>query len=156
MRLLETVESCEVTVQDDNSVTWTARGRVDGDGSGGNVERDPCFQPETSLKVNGVSLNSRKVKFIVVTPEIIRGVAGVVLGCQAYVFYRGVEVAMVVGDVGPHSRLGEMSMAGEDAFNLPDSPIDGGDDLPDISYRILPGIPAEVDGITYPLQPYEE
>jgi hypothetical protein len=152
MKILETVEACEVTVQDDGSVTWTARGRIDGDGSGGNPYNDPCWQGETSLKVNGVSLNAEVVPFCVATPEIEDGVEPIVLGCQAWIMFKGKEIAAVVADTGPHNRLGEMSIAAAKALGIPDSPIDGGDDNPEITYRIEPGVPAVVNGITYPLQ----
>lgn len=155
MTRLSTIEGCPVNMEDVGRVrvSWTARGRIDGDGSGGNPYKDPCFQSATSLKVNGVSLNAEKVPFFVVPRSVILAVKGVVLGCQGFVTYKGKRKPFVVADEGPDDRLGEMSIFGAELFGIPSSPINGGDDDADIFYECFPDVPAEVDGIIYPLQP---
>lgn len=153
MKVITVIEGCEVSLQDDGSVTWTARGRIDGDGSGGNTYHDPYFQGETSLKLNGKSLNAEGDFFIVVPPQVVKGVRSVVLGCQAWVMHKGHEIAAVVGDIGPKTRLGEMSIAAANALGIVSNPLTGGDDNPEIFYRIQPGLPAKAGGKTYNLQP---
>jgi hypothetical protein len=139
-QIIATIEESAVTL-DDN------------DGSGGNPEGDPDHQDETSLRHGGKSLNAQKVPFIVVPPAILRGVRPVVLGCQAQVVWKGVKIAAVVGDIGPHTKLGEISVECARRLGMNPSPIHGGIASPSVFYTILPGIPAVVDGITYQLQP---
>lgn len=139
---------------DDFSVTFRAKAAIDGDGTGSS-HSDPDFQGETSLKHNGQSLNSDEDKYIVVPPAVIQGVRGVVLGSQAHVLHTvtGVETYAVVGDIGPHAKLGEISIACARALGIPSSPTTGGEDRHVLRYTIRPGVPAVVDGKHYVLQP---
>ena len=104
--------------------------------------------------------DSVTVPFIVVPPMIIRGVAGVVMGCRAVVTNTksGESVEAVVADVGPANKLGEISLACARAIGVPAGegtthPANsGGVDEPIIHYQLFPGIAAVVEGVTYPLQ----
>jgi hypothetical protein len=77
-------------------------------------------------------VDSATVPFIVVPPLIIRGVAGVVLGCRCVVTNTrtGQSVEAVVADTGPSDHLGEISIACAQAIGV----------------RIGPTHPAQGDG----------
>lgn len=151
LRTIATIEGCLIAERPDLSVIYTARGRVDDDGSG-SAHGDPGQERTTSLLVDGRPLNADTDRYIVVPPQIVRGVGGIVLGCQAYVTHYGVTRAAVVGDVGPRDRLGEMSIAMCIALGIDPNPNTGGEDRPIIQYRLLPGVAARVNGVAYPLQ----
>lgn len=148
---LATIENCAVTLQNDGRVSYVAKAAIDGDGTGAS-HGDPDFQPRTSLKPN---LNSDVDRYIVVPPAILKGVTPVVLGCQAYVIntLNGLFTDAVVGDVGPRTKIGEISIACAKALGIPSSPTSGGESRHVISYIITPGQPATVNGKTYALQP---
>jgi hypothetical protein len=134
---------------------WDANMAIDCDGSGGNPDGDPYFQPDTSLHHNGKALNAYEVPFIVVPPAVINCVGPVVLGCMAAVINleTGDSTPAVVGDVGPGDKIGEASCECADRVGLDGNPNHGGCDENCIRYMIWPGVPAEVDGVTYALQP---
>lgn len=138
---------------EDGSCEYTGDMDVDVDGSP-NWRRDPYGQPETTLHHEGKPINSDKVRGIVLPPECIKAVGPIVLGCKAEVEYRDVRVTAVVFDVGPHFKLGEGSAALANALGINPDPNNGGEDDVVVKYRWWPGIPAEVDGVTYDLQPY--
>lgn len=153
-RIIATTEGEPITEGDDLSVTFKSCVRIDGDGTGSS-HGDPDFQNETSLKHNGQSLNADVDKYIVVPPAIIQGVKGIVLGSQAHVLHTvtGAETYAVVGDIGPHSKLGEISIACARALGIPSSTTTGGEDRHVLRYTIRPGMAANVDGVDYELQP---
>lgn len=159
MSKLIVIESEVVWLHEDGSLTFRAKMAIDGDGSGGNVwhEPEPPWQPETSYKVNGVSLNPNKVPFIVLPPQIILAVDPIVLGCKAMTWniMEGIKVPSMVGDVGPRTKLGEGSVENARRLKVPESPISGGVDDHIIFYRVWPGVPAVIDGVTYKLQKYQ-
>jgi len=103
-------------------------------------------------------VDSATVPFIVVPPMIIKGVAGIVIGCRAIVTNakNGQSVEAVVADGGPSNHLGEISVACARAIGIPTGtthPANGGGaSSPDIHYRLFPGVAAVVNGVTYPLQ----
>ena len=136
---------------------------------------DPCpgaYLSATSLHLlgpDGKSLpksspfryvDSATVPFIVVPPTIIRGVAGVVLGCRATVTNtkNGKSVDAVVADVGPSNKIGEVSLACANAIGIPAGdgathPANsGGVDEHIIHYQLFPDVAAVVGEVTYPLQ----
>lgn len=153
-RILCTIEGEDVTEFEDGRVSFRAKAAIDGDGSGSS-HGDPDFQNDTSLHHNGKPLNSDVDKYIVVPPQIIRGVKGVVLGSQAFVknLKTGLSHSATVGDEGPPNKIGELSIALADALGIPDSPTRGGDDVHEIEYNVWPGKPAVVNGKQYSLQP---
>lgn len=154
MRVLAIIEGEPITELSDGSVTYRAKAAVDTDGSGP-LHGDTCAQSETSLKLQGKSLNADMDCYIVVPPIIIASVKGIVLGCQAHVsnLKTGLGCNAVVGDIGPHKKLGELSVACARALGIPSSPVDGGLEEHIIFYHIRPGVPAEVNGKLYVLQP---
>lgn len=151
MKIIATIEDCDIVEQADGSVTWTAKMAIDGDGVGPS-HGDPDYQNHTSLKPD---LNADVDQYIVVPPAIIKGVVGIVLGCAGTVKNQinGLICDVVVGDVGPHNKLGEASIATAKALGVPASPTSGGNASHVFEYTIRPGVPAIVNGKTYALQP---
>lgn len=133
---------------------WTAGMMVDVDGSGLS-HGDPCYQPDTTLHLNGAPLNADLDRYIVVPPQIRNAVMPIVMGCQAQVINtdNGLHTDAVVGDVGPHKKIGEASRAVALALSINPSPVSGGEERHVIRYRIRPGIAAVVLGKAYDLQP---
>src|SRR6266446_7668301 len=97
---------------------------------------DPCpgaFVSATSLHLPGKDgkplprsspfkyVDSATVPFVVVPPMIIKGVAGVVMGCRAVVTNtkNNQSVEAVVADGGPSNKLGEISLACAKAIGGP-------------------------------------
>lgn len=153
-KLLATIEGCDITLFDDGTVKYTAKFAVDTDGSGP-LHGDPDAQADTSLHLNGKALNADVDKYIVVPPAIIHGVGPVVLGCQAFArnTRNGMKSEAVVGDIGPHKKLGEGSVALAKALGINPSPTRGGEDAHIVEITILPGQAAAVDAKQYTLQP---
>jgi hypothetical protein len=152
-KILATIEGRDITLLDDGRVTWQSFGRIDDDGSG-QGHKDKFHQSDTSLHLDGKPLDADVDRYIVVPPQILTGVDPVVLGCQAYVIYGNMFTQAVVGDIGPHKRLGEMSIACAVALGINPDPNIGGVDWPKVSYTIIPGLPAVVGTKTYILQPW--
>lgn len=150
MRIIAHIEGEDITELDDLSVRYKAKAAIDSDGVGPH-HGDHTAQNETTYKPD---LNADVDKYIVVPPAIIQGVVGVVMGCQAHVINttNGMSTDAVVGDVGPHKKLGEISCATATAIGLNPSPVSGGIDNHVIEYRLYPGKAAIVDGKTYTLQ----
>lgn len=73
---------------------------------------------------------------------------------KASISYKGRECPCVVGDVGPRSKLGEASPAAAEAVGINGDPNTGGIDTPRVLFEIWPGVPAQVNGVIYQLQPY--
>lgn len=152
MKTLAVIQGCPVVQHDDGSLTFTAPAMIDGDGRGPS-HGDPDYQPDTSLHDDGEPLNSDADRYVVVPPQIRDGVPGVVLGCQARVVNTrtGRATDAVVGDIGPKSKLGEISIATARAIGVPASPTTGGEEQRVIAYTIWPGKPAIVCGKSYAL-----
>jgi len=150
MRILDHIQTHDVILDDDGSVSYTAKADIDSDGTGPH-HGDRTAQNDTSLHFECRPLNADVDRYIVVPPQIRNAVAGVVLGCQAHVTFNGRTVTAVVGDIGPRAKLGEMSIACARALGIPDSPVSGGV-ASGVTYRFEPGIPAIVDGKQFLLQ----
>jgi Fungal chitosanase of glycosyl hydrolase group 75 len=155
VRIIATIENETVTELNDGSVTYRSLARVDTDGSG-DLHGDPFGQHDSSLHWKGRALDADVDKYVVVPPAIIQGVKPVVLGCQAHVLNlsNGRSSEAVVGDIGPHDKLGEVSNSCALALGLDPSPIDGGTEDHIIFYHLVPGQAANVDGKQYSLKPY--
>lgn len=153
MRIIANIEGEDVTEQDDCSVTFRAKAAVDTDGSGP-LHGDPDAQADTSLHRDGQPLNADIDRYIVTPPAIIAGVKGIVLGCAALVTNTrtGKSTRAVVGDIGPHRKIGEISRATAMALGIDPSPTRGGEDAHVIQYTLWPGIAAVVDGVQYALK----
>ena len=151
MRVIATIEGEDITENDDLSVSYRAKAAIDSDGVGPH-HGDHTAQDQTTYKPD---LNADEDKYIVVPPAIRDGVKGVVMGCLANVTNtkNGRHTAAVVGDIGPHKKLGEISCACASAIGLNPSPVSGGIDEHVIEYVLWPGTAAIVDGKQYHLQP---
>ncbi len=140
-QVLATVEDQPI-YWDGKTVSYNGYGRIDDDGTGG-AHGDPYHQSDTSLHNDGHPLNADVDRYIVVPPQILDGVKPIVLGSKAVVTYQEKTADAVVGDVGPHHRLGEMSMALASALGINPNPNIGGVDSPVVHYEITPGVAAE-------------
>lgn len=160
MKLLLTItskgEGYTANVFDNQDGSYEFIGDMDNDVDGTPYwNQDDYGQPDTSLHYNGQPINGDKVPFIVLPPDIILAVPGIVLGCKAQATYRGITVPGVVADVGPHKKLGEGSPAMLRALGAPAYRNgNGGIDAPVVHYKFWPGVPAVVNGVTYKLQRY--
>jgi hypothetical protein len=145
MKIIETVQNRDVFLLDDKSGLWIAGMMIDGDGAGGNAEGDPDWQSTTSLRhADGSFLNLRTESVIVVPPEVLYGFQGRVLGCKAEVrnLTNGLVAPAVVGETGPHGKLGEASIHTASLLQVPSNPRTGGNSLAVFAYRIWPDVPA--------------
>lgn len=149
-RLIATIENESIVEEEDGRVHWKSKAAIDSDGVGPH-HGDRTAQNQTTYKPN---LNADIDRYIVVPPAIIHGVEGIVIGCQARVTntINGQDTDAVVGDVGPHLKLGEISCACASAIGLNPSPVDGGVDAHVIQYEIWPGKAAWVGERVYTLQ----
>lgn len=152
-KIIDTIEGEPITLGDDGKIRFKAKAAIDGDGVG-KSHGDPDFQNRTSLRHNGNFLNADNDRYIAVPPAIIAGVAPIVLGSQAQVTntITNKTCTAVVGDVGPHRKLGEISIACAAAIGIDPSPTRGGVERHVVEYVISPGVAAVVDGVTYQLQ----
>lgn len=153
MRIIDTIESEPIIEDIDGQVHFKAKAAIDGDGVG-SPHGDPDYQPNTSLKLNGQYLNADEDKFIALPPQVILGVVGIVLGCQVHIkdTVTNLETDAVVGDIGPHRKIGEISIACAKALGIDPSTTTGGEDRHVVEYQFWPGRHAIVDGKEYNLQ----
>lgn len=151
--ILAVIEGEPIIVHNDGSISYHAKFAVDTDGSGP-LHGDPCAQRDTSLHFDGKPLNADVDKYSVVPPAILNGVNGVVLGCRMHCrnLENGLESSAVVGDVGPHKKLGEGSAALASALGINPSPVSGGRAEHIVFWQLWPGEAATVNGKTYTLQ----
>lgn len=156
-RTIATIQGCDIILHNDGRCSMLADADIDCDGSGGNPDNDPYFQPDTSLHHDGKALNAYKVPFMVLPPSALLKVIPIVLGCKCRVHYRetGEIEDGVVGDIGPTFKVGELSVEYAKRIGMPHNPNHGGtSDFRMVLYEWWPGVPAMVDGIQYHLQPY--
>lgn len=96
-------------------------------------------------------VDSTFVPYVVVNPIVRKHAAGIVIGCKAWVTYKGKSVEAVVADVSGVADIGELSIAAAKALGIPPSPRTGG--VPKgVEFEFWPGTPAHVNGETYELQ----
>lgn len=96
-------------------------------------------------------VDSETVPYVVVPPKVRQLAKGIVLGCKAMVTYKGKTVDAVVADIGPGSKIGELSIAAARAVGIPTSPKTGGLETNSVLYELFPGTAAVVNGVTYVL-----
>ncbi len=160
-KTIAVIQGCPIYEAADGRCWMTADADIDCDGvddggSPNNEYHDPYYQPDTSLHNNGQALNALTERYMVLPPAAINGVKGVVLGCQCRVHYlqTGIIKDGVVGDVGPSSKVGELSVAFAQGLGMPHNPNTGGESsFAMVVYEWWPGVPAFVDGVHYHLQP---
>lgn len=100
-------------------------------------------------------VDAETVAGVVVSPKIIDGVPGIVLGCRVRITWRGRSVECVTFDVGPRYKCGEISIAAAKPFRdlgMSSSARSGGIEENEVLYELWPGIPAVLGDVTYPLQ----
>ena len=154
--LLATIQGSEIWLYTDEStgqeiVRFTADMDIDCDGSGGNPNNDPYFQPDTRLHFRGRPLHAELIPYIVVPPIILAKTKGKVLGSSCLVSRGKRSCFAVVGDSGPRAKVGEGSPALARALGLNDNPNHGGTSEFEITYEIEVGKPAVVS-VTFDLQ----
>lgn len=145
-----------ITANGNETVHFVADADIDADGSGGNPDRDPYFQADTSLHgPDGRALNAYQVPFVVVPPLVCQKTRGMVLGSECLVTHTMTkrQVLCVVGDLGPQSKVGELSVAAARAIGVPWNPVRGGESRKIIDYEIRVGKPAVINGVRYALKP---
>jgi hypothetical protein len=123
------------------------------DGSG-LAHGDPYHQAQTAYYNGGKFLNADLDKYIVIPPQIRSMVPPVVMGCQARLtnLQTGVWHAAVTGDIGPDEKTGEAAYCLAKIVQ-PDVTYNSGDSELIYLYELWPGIPAQVEGKTYKLEP---
>jgi hypothetical protein len=87
-------------------------------------------------------VDAETVPYIVVPPMIVRKTYGVVRGAKARASWNGNSVDCVVAELGPHDRIGELSIAAARALGIPASPREGGLDRPEVWYELWPDVAA--------------
>lgn len=145
-----------VTVMGLEIVYFTAKAAIDADGSGPRTPGD-TYEPDTTLHgPDGKALNAWVTPFVVVPPLVCQKTKGVVLGSECLVtnVLTRQSCLAVVGDIGPHLKIGEISPACAKQIGVNPSPVTGGEDRHIIDYEIRVGKPATINGITYKLKPY--
>lgn len=123
------------------------------DGSGPS-HGDPSYQSETAYYNSGKFLNADKDKYLVIPPQIRKGVPPVVMGCMGRVTNLRTSVSSyaVTGDIGPDDKTGEAAYCLAKIVN-PKITHNTGDSSRIYLYELWPGVPAVVDGKTYKLEP---
>jgi hypothetical protein len=154
VKTLFVIDGEPVILYDDGWIRFRSNLDIDNDGSGP-AHGDTDEEPDTSLHFNGLPLNADIDKYFVVPPQIILAVPEIVLGCQGRLTRLSTKVSSpaVVGDVGPHKKLGEAAYILAKTVN-PNVGHNSGDERHDYLYELKPGSPAVVDGKTYNLQAY--
>lgn len=147
--IIATIQGCPITLitADDGSevVEFTADADIDCDGLGGNPFRDPYFQADTKLHNEGKALYAERENYVVVPPVVVEKTKGIVFGSRVTCLNEsnGKKAVGVVGDEGPRSKIGELSVAFAEALGLDGNPNHGGTDRKIIQYRIEVGVPAD-------------
>lgn len=149
------IQGCPIVLErmpdGSEKVTFTADADIDCDGTGGNPHRDPYFQSDTTLHNHGKALCAEKENYVVVPPVVRQKTKGIVLGCMVGCVNtkNGKTAWGVVGDIGPRTKVGEVSVAMAEALGLSGNPNTGGTSEHIIQYTIFVGQAAE----GYTLQP---
>lgn len=155
MKVLATIQGCNI-YEDDNGRCWMmADADIDSDGRNLNFDNDPYYQNDTTLHNNGQALDAYEERYMVLPKAAINGATGIVMGCQARVHYlrSGLIRTGVVGDQGPTFKVGELSVCYARDLAMPHNPKTGGEsNFNMVIYEWWPGTPAVVDGYTYTLQ----
>jgi hypothetical protein len=126
-------------VSDDGTIYFYCKADIDGDGSGPKTH-DPTRQYDTNLHdANGKALDSTKVPWIVLPlvnkANTLQG-AGVRLGDLAYIWRENSHGEVthscfaVYADLGPNSKLGEISIRAAELLGVPSNPNTGGIQTP--------------------------
>lgn len=76
------------------------------------------------------------------------------MGCRAVLTNteKNIKIEGVVGDGGNSNEMGEISRAAAEQLSIPGNARDVETSAPLLQMEIYPGVPAVVNGVTYPLQ----
>jgi hypothetical protein len=133
------------------AVYYLAKMDIDADGSPRAKEIDPKDgSVNTSLRYpDKSSVNAETMPYFVMPGGKYQPL-NIALGDIAAVRYKGKVGFPVFADVGPAKKLGEGSMALASELDIPNSPINGGIQTPDVEYIVFPrsgdGTPGTKDG----------
>lgn len=141
-------------VPEEGKCFWIGDWDNDCDGPNGNPDKDKYWQPETSLRLRGQSIDSYKVPGIVVPLWLPAAVGPIVLGCLARVtdLRTMKQIYAVVYDKGPTNKVGEGSCRAAKLLGINPNPNNGGVDQNVILFECWPGKAALIEGIQYDLQ----
>jgi hypothetical protein len=122
------------------------------DGSGPDYD-DPHHQAQTAYYNDGKFLNADIDKYIVIPPQIRKGVIPAVMGCQGRMTNLGTGQwsAAVTGEIGPDDKTGEAAYCLAKELQ-PKITHNSGDSRLIYLYELWPGLPAVVDGKLYKLE----
>jgi hypothetical protein len=100
-------------------------------------------------------VDSNAVPYLVLPGHWRAAAQGIVCGCRSTITDTETGRVLECGafDFGPRAKLGEASIAAARFFGVPSSPKNGGTERARFVYRFWPGVPAVVNGVTYPLLP---
>jgi hypothetical protein len=98
-------------------------------------------------------VDSETVNYIAIPQEIRNGAKGVILGCKVKCYHRptGKTAWGIVADIGPRTKVGEVSIAMARALGMNPSPRSGGEEKAVVEYTIYGNQFAEVNGKKVPL-----
>ena len=152
-RLLATIQGVAITLCGDGVVRFIANADIDSDG-GPNIDHDPCWQPDTTLRHAGASINAQQVPYVVIPIGILNMVGPIGLGCLVTCTHilTGKAGSGVLADLGPRSKVGEISPAMARLLGIDPNSRTGGESRNVIRYELHIGVPAVIDGVTYALQ----
>lgn len=104
--------------------------------------------PGKSVNDPSAYVDSETVPYIVVPPVIIEKTKGAVKGCRCYAtnIRTGKGYSGIVADVGPRTKIGEVSIAMARELGIPSSPRTGGVSTATIRYELWPGEAGKICG----------
>ena len=123
------------------------------DGSGPS-HGDPSYQSQTAYYNGGKYLNADRDRYVVVPPQVRSMVPPVVMGCRARLtnLVTMETSAAVTGDIGPDDKTGEAAYCLAKIVN-PKVTHNSGDSDRLYFFELWPGVPANVEGKKYALEP---
>jgi len=153
-KLIKIIEGSPVTLGIDGVIRFVGDMDIDSDG-GPNVDKDPCWQPDTTLRHAGGSINAQTVPYVVCPIGVLDLVHEIGLGCRCVVTHtkNRREAVAVLADLGPRAKTGEGSPALARKLGINPNSRYGGEDAKVILYELHIGVPAVIDGVEYALQP---
>lgn len=157
MRLLDTItgEGFESRVWErtKGGIWFIGDADIDADG-GNNPDDDRFWQPETTLKLRGKSIDAESVAGMVVPGWLPHRVGPIVLGCIGRVTNLDTmqSYPCVVHDTGPLRKTGEITPFLAKQIGINPNSNHGGEDRPTLLYECWPGEAALISGIQYDLQ----
>jgi len=156
-RILKTIEGSPVTLGIDGVIRFMGDMDIDADG-GPNIDADPCWQPDTTLRHAGASIDAQAVPFVVCPIGVLDLVHEIGLGCHCRVTHTKTlrQADAVLADLGPRSKTGEGSPALARLLGIDANSRHGGEDRPVILYELHVGVPAVIGGVAYALQSLRE